>query len=148
MSDTQASVLRELCESFPPRVVEGVITPHECNECIAIRQTLEGHSWQEIPNTFAEEFSGSLPLLSPDAYNAYLPIWLRAAVEHPDGEAAAMVPINLSDKPSKIGFTPSQCRALIAVVEFVANHNWCGADDPDNLRYVAAVRAEWSSGVA
>ena len=148
MSITQASVLHALHESFPPRVLHGVITPHECDECAAIRRALEGHSWQDIPNTFAEEFSGSLPLLSPDAYNAYLPIWLRAAVEHPGGEAAAMVPINLSSEPSKIGFTPSQCKALIATVEFITANNWCGPDDPVNLGHVFAVRAEWGGSVA
>lgn len=148
MSATRASVLDALHKSFPPRIVGGIITPHECDECIAIRRALEGRSWHEIPNAFAEKFSGSLPLLSPDAYNAYLPIWLRAAVEDPDGEAAAMVPINLSDAPSKTGFTPSQRSALIAVVEFIANHNWCGPDDPDNVKYVSAVRAEWGSSAA
>jgi hypothetical protein len=148
VSAIQTSVLRALRESFPPRVVQGVITPHECDECAAIRRVLEGHSWHEISNDFAETFSGSLPLLSPDAYNAYLPIWLTAAIEHPDGEAAAMVPINLADKPSKIGFTPSQCAALIAVVEFVAANNWCGPDDPVNIKHVSAVRAEWGGSVA
>jgi len=91
---------------------------------------LDGHSWQEIPNTFAEEFSGSLPLLSPDAYNAYLPIWLRAAVENPDGEAAAMVSINLMNKPSKIGFTPTQALAIVLSVKFIAANNWRGSMIP------------------
>jgi hypothetical protein len=96
----------------------------------------------------AEQFSGGLPLLSPDAYNAYLPIWLRAAVEDPNGNAAGIVAINLSGEPSKVGFTSAQAESLIAAVEFVANNNWCGPDDPVNLERVSAVKAEWRELVA
>src|SRR5205085_7140035 len=91
-----AEVQRELLEAFPQRVVSGVITPHECSECVAIRKMLAGKTWSEIPDTFAEEFCGSLPLLSPDAYNAYLPVWLRSAVRDPDGQAGRCILFNLS----------------------------------------------------
>lgn len=142
------AVLEALYTAFSPRVVQGVITPHECEECAAMRQSLEGRTWHEIPNSFAEEFSGNLPLLSPDAYNAFLPVWLRAAVEQPDGDAAAMVSINLGDEPSKFAFTAAQAAALVQAVEFVAANNLWGTDDQGNVEHVAAVRAQWSNGVA
>ena len=148
MTSELAPVLEALYAAFPPRVVLGVITPHECEECAAIRQSLEGRTWHEISNAFAEEFSGSLPLLSPEAYNAFLPVWLRAAVEQPDSLAAAMVSINLGNEPSKFAFTPSQASALIAAVEFVAANNLWGAADEGNVEHLAAVRAQWSGGVA
>lgn len=141
-------ITEALRDSFPRRVAQGIIAPHECEECSATRLGLSGRSWDEVPNDFAEEFSGSLPLLSPDAYHAYLPVWLRAAVENPNGEAASMVAINLSDKPSKEGFSHAQARVLIAVVEFIASHNVWGADDPSNMERVAAVKATWGEGVA
>lgn len=148
MSSTSAQILRDLREAFPGRVVKGVITPHECEECAAIRAALSGRTWNEVPNDFAEECSGSLPLLSPDAYNAYLPIWLRAAVESPHGEAATMVPINLSSEPSHEGFTPAQARVLIAVAEFIAENSLWGPDDESNLEHRAAVKAEWGGHAA
>ena len=59
-----------------------------------------------------------------------------------------MVPINLTSGPSKVGFTQSQCVAVVAVVDFIAANNWCGPDDPVNIKHLSAVRAEWGSGVA
>ena len=148
MPDTGTQIIEALNAAFPQRIVEGVITPHECEECSAIRSTLAGRTWGEVPNEFAEEFSGSLPLLSPDAYNAYLPIWLRAAVEVPAGEAATMVPINLSNEPSRDGFTSAQARALVAVAEFLAANNYWGPEDPSNAEHLAAVKAMWEDLVA
>ncbi|MCQ9379496.1 DUF6714 family protein [Methyloversatilis sp. XJ19-49] len=138
-----SQVIDQLQAAFPQRRVVDVITPHECDECAAIRSALAGRTWSEVPSSFAEEYCGSLPLLSPDAYNAYLPVWLRAAVENPDGDAAAMVPINLADEPIKEAFTPEQVDALIAVVEYVATHNVFGSDDPINLEKLAKVQSEW-----
>jgi hypothetical protein len=140
---TAPEVLVLLHAAFPARAVCGVIAPHECEECDAISAVLSGRTWAEVPNAFAEQYSDSLPLLSADAYNAYLPVWLRAAIEAPDGEAAGMVPINLSNSPRKEGFTPSQMDAIVAVVEYVARSNIYGPDDPVNAEHVAAVRAEW-----
>jgi hypothetical protein len=148
MPSSATQILRDLHDAFPQRVVEGVITPHECEECAAIRAALSGHAWGEVPSEFAEEFSGSLPLLSPEAYNAYLPVWLRAAVESPRGEAATMVPINLSNEPSHEGFTPTQARALVAVVEFIAENSFWGAEDESNVKHLAAVKAEWGGHAA
>lgn len=95
MSAAAFQVLEQLQAAFPRRAVAGVITPHDCDECSAMRERLEGKTWDEVPDKFANDFAGCLPLLSPEAYNAYLPIWLRAAVSNPDGEAASMIAINL-----------------------------------------------------
>ena len=148
MTAVSSQVLNQLQAAFPQRTVLGVITPHECDECAAIRSALAGRTWSEVPSSFAEEYCGSLPLLSPDAYNAYLPVWLRAAVENPDGNAAAMVPINLADEPSKEGFTPMQIEALLAVVEYVATHNVFGADEPSNVEKMAKVQSVWGRRAA
>ena len=141
-------MIEALEQAFPQRVALEEITRHDCDECAAIRHGLAGRTWGEVPNAFAEEFYDSLPLLSPDAYNAYLAVWLRASVENPDGDAADMVAINLSHKPSQAAFTPAQARALIAAVEFVASNNLWGAEDPSNVEHTAAVRATWASVIA
>jgi hypothetical protein len=147
-SFTCDQLIEALKSAFPQRVVQGVITPHDCEECSALRLRLAGRSWNEIPNEVVEEFADGLPLLSPDAYNAYLPVWLRSAIENPDGDAAGMVPINLSSQQSKEGFTPAQARVLIAVVEFIANHCIFGAGDPVNIEKIAQVKATWSEDAA
>ncbi len=145
MQNAAASVIEALERAFPQRVALEEITRHDCDECAAIRRGLTGRTWGEVPNAFAEAFYDSLPLLSADAYNAYLAVWLRASVENPDGDAASMLSINLSHEPSQAGFTPAQAGALIAAVEFVASNNLWGAEDPGNVEHVAAVRAAWAS---
>jgi hypothetical protein len=110
MPSSSDFVEQQLREAFPARTVTGVITPHECPECDAMRQRLTRATWADVPDEFAEEFADSLPLLSPDAYNAFLPIWLRCAARNPSGEAAIMVLINVADEPHTEGFTPLQGR--------------------------------------
>jgi hypothetical protein len=148
MSPAALQVLQQLESAFPERAVIGVITPHECDECSSMRMQLEGKTWCEVANEFAEEFAGSLPLLTSDAYNAYLPVWLRAAVVNPDGESANMIPINLANEPSHASFTAAQVAALTAVVEYVTNNNRWGAEDPTNVEAIKAVKAEWGDGAA
>jgi len=134
--------------AFPARVVAGVITPHECPECDAIRKALSEKTWADIPDEFAEEFSGSLPLLSPDAYNAYLPIWLRCAVRNPCGDAAAMVLINVAADPHTEGFTASQAAAIIDVARCVTSTNDWGVDDEGNIESLAEIEAFWGPRAA
>ena len=143
MSHTMLEIERMLEAAFVQRIVVGVITSHDCEECLAIRQGLAGKKWAEVPNAFAETFSDCLALLSPDAFNAYLPVWLRAAIHKPDGEAATMVAINLSNTPSQAGFTPAQAQALIAAVEYLVSHSFWGADDLSHTEHLEAVKAIW-----
>lgn len=146
MTLRREDLLQALRAAFPARVVRHAITSHECAECAAIQKALRGQTWHAIPSDFAETFSGSLPLLSPDAYNAFLPVWLRAAIEQPDSEAAAMVTINVGHAPSKFAFTSAQATVVVDTVEYVARNNMWGADDDGNVQLVAAVRAQWSDG--
>jgi hypothetical protein len=148
MLNEPGTVIAALNSAFPQRCPEGAVAPHGCEECVGIRSGLAGRTWGEVPDEFAEEFCDGLPLLSPDAYNAYLPVWLRAAVRDPRGEAAMMVGINLSENPSKVGFTVAQATALVDAVEYITQHNAWGADDPGNIEIVAAVKARWSSHAA
>lgn len=141
---TEHRVEQRLRAAFPPRTVAGVITPHECPECDAIRKRLAQKTWADVPDEFAEEFAGSLPLLSPDAYNAYLPIWLRCALRNPNGAAATMVLINVANDPHTEGFTALQAAVIIEVARVVTSTNWWGGDDEGNVERLAAVEAFWT----
>ncbi|XZG69536.1 hypothetical protein ACTSKR_12870 [Chitinibacteraceae bacterium HSL-7] len=148
MKQRLEEVLKALYLAFPPRVVEGVITPHECEECAAMRRALAGHTWHELPSAFAQAYADSLPLLSPDAFHAFLPVWLRAAIESPDSEAAAMVAIHLGDAPSMSGFSRAQAEVIIQAMAYVAANNLWGENDQDNIAQLAAVRAHWVYGAS
>jgi hypothetical protein len=138
----------ELRLCFPQRLVSGVIAPHECEECSALREHLAPRTWSEVTDDFTEQYSGSLPLLSPDAYNAYLPAWLRAALHKPDGDVAGIILINLADEPPMKHFTQAQARALIRAARIFVTINPWGLDDPANVEGLAKVERVWSPGAA
>ena len=134
-----------LVQAFPARVVEGPIAPHECDECAAIRAALTGRTWIEVPDSVAEEFSGSLPLLTEDAYNAYLPVWLRAALNDSSCEAASMLLINLADEPPTTKFSREQARTILLVARTVVQQNYWGPEDEGNLINLRAIEAAWGA---
>jgi hypothetical protein len=68
--------------AFPPEPFYGVASTHdECDEGIALRRELPGKSWDEIPASFIDDNSLSLPLLKPTALVAFFPAWLLRAAE-------------------------------------------------------------------
>ena len=98
----------------------------------------------EVPDSFAEEFSGSLPLLTEEAYSTYLPVWLRAALANPSGDAAAMLLINLADNPPILNFSPEQAQTVIEVARAVVGQNYWGPEDEGNAANLKAIEAAWS----
>ncbi|MGB7815730.1 MAG: hypothetical protein WBL28_05200 [Methylotenera sp.] len=143
--DNLSHVEAELERHFPQRLVGGVITPHECEECAAIRQYLGPLTWSQVSDAFAEQFSGSLPLLSPDAYNAYLPAWVRAALHKPDGDVAGIILINLADEPPMEHFTQGQAQSLLRAARLFVTINPWGVDDPVNVERLAEVERTWAT---
>jgi hypothetical protein len=135
----------ELSLAFPARVVHGDIAPHQCEECAAIRAALSGRTWTEVPDSFAEEFSGSLPLLTEEAYNAYLPVWLRAALANPSGDAATMLLINLANDPPATSFNMRQARTVIEVARSVVKQSYWGPEDEGNIANLKAIEVGWSN---
>jgi hypothetical protein len=134
--------------AFPERVVLGTIAPHECEECDALRQQLEHITWSAVPSEFLKSNEGALPLLSQEAYVAFLPAWLRQALREPDGEVASMLLINLRHEPQVSGFTAEQASVIIAVARFVATSNYWGPDDPVNIESLAAIEVAWHAPAA
>jgi len=133
---------------FPERVVVGTIAPHECAECNALREQLEGITWSEVPSAFIISNKGALPLLSQDAYVAFLPAWLRQALQEPAGEVASMLLVNLRHEPQTLGFTAEQASVIVEVARFIATANYWGPDDPVNVESLAAIEAAWGRKAA
>jgi hypothetical protein len=132
--------------AFPRRVVSGVVAPHECDECDALRRQLQHVTWESVPAGFVHANSGALPLLSSEAYAALLPAWLLQALRQPDSEVAAMLLINLGDEPDTSAFTAEQAGAIVEVARYVVAHSYWGPNDPDNVESLAAIEAAWSAG--
>jgi hypothetical protein len=132
-----------LHNAFPEKAVEGVIAPHVCEECDALRNQLQGTTWSYVPSEFVKSFEGSLPLLSQEAYVAFLPAWLLQAAKEPSEEVAAMVLVNLRHEPQTSGFSSAQAFAILEVARHIADTGFWGPDDPVNVESIAAIEAAW-----
>ena len=86
---------------------------------------------------------GVLPLLSKEAYRAFLPAWLLAGVREPDGPNAAMLMVNLRSDPVTEGFTPDQAAGIIQAARFISENSAFGPKDPVHVESVAAVQRAW-----
>ncbi len=139
------TMVKSLFNAFPQRVARETVAPHECQECWALRDKLTGVTWQDVSGDFVNANDGALPLLSQEAYVAYLPAWLHQAVLDPNGPAAGMVLINLHDKPDVSGFTRCQAKVIMEVARFIVRSSIWGLDDPGNIESLAEIERVWSS---
>jgi hypothetical protein len=70
---TQTELEQQLFAAFPPKRVVGPIASHDCEECDTLRKQLGTATWPDVPGDFIEANDGVLPLLTHDAYLAFLP---------------------------------------------------------------------------
>lgn len=142
---TAESVVEQLLRVFPQRQLKGPAAPHGCEECSALSAVLDSRTWSELTSEFLEENAGVLPLLTQDAYRAFLAAWLREGALKPDSDVGQMVLINLWSDPDTSGFTRAEARAIIDVARHIGTSNfWGRRNDPENAQKVAAVERIWS----
>ena len=128
---------------FPPRIVRGPIATHDCDECEALRKQLGGATWEVVPVEFVDSNYDALPLLTQEAYAAFLPAWLRQAVRNPRGLVADMLLVNLREKTHTAYFTLGQSSVILDVAHFIVAENPWGLGDPVNAESVAAIEEAW-----
>ncbi|MFC5489509.1 hypothetical protein [Dokdonella soli] len=138
-----ANIEKQLLAVFPQRVVDGPIAPHDCDECRSLRDNLAGITWVDVPSEFVNSNDDVLPLLSHDAYLAFLPAWLRQGVRDPGGNLANMLLVNLGHHPNTTGFTRRQAALVIEVAAFIAQSNVFGLTDPVNVESMAEIARVW-----
>lgn len=146
--DAQAHLLQELQRVFPPIVVPGRAAPHVCSECDEISQALADRAWTEIPRDFLLRNPDVLPLLSEDAYVAYLPAWLREGLLSPDEGVAASLIVNLHSTPPVARFTSEQARVILALAKAMLAANMWPDDDPTDLESIDSVEQTWGPRAA
>jgi hypothetical protein len=133
-----------LFEAFPQRVVENVREGCNCDECRALKTQLKGITWKDVPREFIRRNDGALPLLSHDAYLAFLPAWLRQGILEPDGPNARMLLVNLQHEPDTRGFTSQQAAAIIEAAQFMVMSNKFWMEEPENMEDIAEIKRVWS----
>lgn len=142
------ALLSEMPHVFPVAEFEGVVAPHDCEECNSISATLRGTTWREVTSEFLVDNSGIQSLLSPDAYVAFLPAWLRYAVEDPDSLIAGDLMAHLTYDPEVERFSPRQRNFIVRAAEYILAKNCYGEDDPVNQRQLLDVHDKWQSSAA
>jgi hypothetical protein len=140
-----AAVEAMIFEAFPQRVVENIREGCNCEECRALQTQLKGITWQDVPREFIRSNAYALPLLSHDAYLAFLPAWLREGVLEPDGLSAGMVLINLWHEPDTNGFTSRQAEVIIKAAQFMVTSDGSLLEEPDHLEDLLKIKTIWSS---
>jgi len=135
---------KRLRAAFPQRTVEGVIAPHDCEECVALRANLKNETWDSVPDKFVGENADVLPLLSEAGYAAYLPAWIQYALRQPNSDVANMLLVNLGHEPRTSKFNAAQASLIIEVAEFLTANNAFGAADPVNQESRAKIAQAWA----
>lgn len=73
--------------AFPAQRFYGPITDGcKCDECAELADSLRDRSWDAIDDGTMEVQFGALPLLSRDAFSAFLPAWLMRSLDALDAD--------------------------------------------------------------
>lgn len=139
----QKELLAHLLDAFPPRAFRADVVSHDCPECAEIRDTLSGSTWWSIPGEFVQKHFKHLPLLTSDAYQAFLPAWLREAVLDPTGEIARFVLANLMEGTVASRFSRQQSYAVVLIAKWISEQNGSGPDDPATAEANNRIRQMW-----
>ena len=110
--------LDSLDSAFPVFRVSGEIARHDCEECASIRGILKDKNWKELDSEFLRESYDALPLLTSEAFHAFVPAWLSYSLENPHDEVSEFLLIHLSDMPKTKLFTKQQARIILEIVDF------------------------------
>jgi hypothetical protein len=141
-------LLRQIKSAFAdaPAPSEDNIVCHECEECLALRNDVRGHTPDELPDPWIERSFDQLPFFSDDAKRFYLPAFLRFAALKPDSLVAQFVLYALSDEfrmhPSG-GYSAQQRQAIRDYLDYVERRV---DDDDSDWEYLQKAKALWRPG--
>jgi len=82
---TQDGFLGTIREAFPAHALDPeAIIEHSCPECADVAETFGGLTWPELSAEAIDSHFQSLPLLSPAAFQQFLPAFMARACERGD----------------------------------------------------------------
>jgi hypothetical protein len=91
--DAAATLRQTITLAFPPVVFRGGITPmdgearaDEIDDDLDLRDNLRNRAWNEVAAAVIARHAGDLPLLTPEAFAAFLPAWLMRSLENLSGD--------------------------------------------------------------
>ena len=92
--DLAVAALRQaITLAFPPTAFQGPVTPadnegwaEEIDDDLDLRDNLRGRAWNELAAQLIDRQAGGLPLLTPEAFAAFLPAWLMRSLDGLSGD--------------------------------------------------------------
>src|SRR3954451_3095627 len=88
----QAALVESIQSSFPSVPFFGKVTPvdgewtPEVDDERALYDVLVGKKWTDIPSEFIRSQPDGFELLTDEAFQVFLPAWLRYSLENMEGE--------------------------------------------------------------
>ena len=116
---TSANYKKDLARAFPAERFRGLVAAHDCKECDEIRAKFSNRAWTDISTVDLAEYDDVLPLLTPEAYCAFLPAWIYQALDDPEGGPATMALINMENSEHVVSFSHAQRSILIECVQWI-----------------------------
>jgi hypothetical protein len=86
ISDVDA-VRAQIRKAFPAEPFLGPISgPCQCDECTALADSLRHKTWDQLDDATMDIQFGAMPLLTPEAFPAYLAAWLMRSLKNLENE--------------------------------------------------------------
>ena len=111
--------LNSLNKVFPKFKVSGEVAHHDCAECANLEKDLKDKAWSDLENDFLKENYDALPLLSSEAFSAFVPAWLRYSLTNPYDEVSEYLFIHLGNMPKTCRFSREQARVILEIVDYL-----------------------------
>lgn len=126
---TATAIRDRALEAFPtegpPAEVVGELAREVHSDAGTLEAALLGKDWRSVPQAVLEERAKDIVALSVEAFVYYIPAFLCAAAENPEGDAAtysmyALCPLGNFDtfyKTTCLLFTPRQAEVIAEFLE-------------------------------
>ena len=108
-----------------------------------IRRTFSHRAWNDL-DADLDAHDGILPLLTPEAYCAFLPAWIGRGLEDPEGGVATMALINMESSDHVDRFTALQRAVLVECAQYIHRSDPFRVQDEESIREIEIVRVRWT----
>jgi hypothetical protein len=116
----QAALVESIQSSFPSVPFFGKVTPvdgewtPEVDDERALYDVLVGKKWTDIPSEFIRSQPDGFELLTDEAFQVFLPAWLRYSLENMEGENEVrhFIVFAFAPRQENLGLTPFKSHRL------------------------------------
>jgi hypothetical protein len=102
-------------------------------EMRGIHSAFFGKSWREVTSEVVEAQWDNLPLLSAEAQAYYIPAYILATLENPEGNHVISTLMTLEHIQVFEGYTVQQCRAVVEFLRWIISELPEDYTSPSNL---------------